>query len=88
MKVYVKKSQGETDHLSCNGDIIEALQFYLEETGCESEDIDSISLFAREKWKDVTITYDVDDLKMIVEKLQQKERIKAEINRLEKQLNE
>lgn len=71
MKVYIIKSQGETDYLSFDGDIIEALQFYLEESGCESEDIDSVSLFAREKWKDVTITYDINDLKMTIEELMQ-----------------
>lgn len=66
MKVYKIECQGETDHIAFDGGILEAIRFYVEETMCESEDVESISIFPQEKWKDVTIKYDEDNLEMTI----------------------
>lgn len=58
MEVYKIESQGETDHVAVDGDILAAVKFYVCETGCDLDDIESISLFPREQWKDMTITFD------------------------------
>lgn len=61
MEVYKIEAQGETDHVAVNGDILAAIQFYVCETGCDLEDIDSISLFPQENWKTFKIHYEEMD---------------------------
>lgn len=60
MKVYKIKEQRETTYISFDGDKNEALDWYIEETMCDENEIDSIEEFPQEKWKEVTINYDED----------------------------
>lgn len=67
MEVYKIESQGETDHVAVDGDILAAVKFYVCETGCDLDDIESISLFPRENWKTFEIRYEETDEKWSME---------------------
>lgn len=54
MKVFEIKTQGETDWLAFDGEIREAIAFYIDEYD-NDENIDSISVLPREKWKTVEV---------------------------------
>lgn len=54
MKVFEIKTQGEIDWLAFDGEIREAIAFYIDEYD-NDEDIDSISVLPREKWKTIRL---------------------------------
>lgn len=58
MKVYEIKEGGETTYFCHNGNKKEAKDWYVDECGSDENDIDSLKLFPRKKWKEVTIKYD------------------------------
>lgn len=55
MNVYIIKSQGEEDWICCDGDILNAIKFYVNESDCLLEDIDDISILPQKKWKTTNI---------------------------------
>jgi len=71
VKVYKIKEQGETTYIAFDGDKNESLEWYIRETSCDENDIDSIKKFPQEKWKEVTIVYDEENLTQTIEEYMQ-----------------
>lgn len=58
MKIYQIKTQGETDTVACNGEVLDLLKFYTVENDMSLEEIDDIIEIPQEKWKEITITFE------------------------------
>lgn len=72
MKVFKVTELGETTHIAFDGNIKEAREWYVEETMCDENEISSISLFPRKKWKDITVRFEeylVEPFTMTIEEL-------------------
>lgn len=60
IKVYKIETQGETEWLAFDGEIRQALEFYIDEYD-NSDDIDSISIFPQKYWKSTRITLEDEE---------------------------
>lgn len=60
MKVFEIKELGETTHIAFDGDSSEALEWYVEETMCDKNEIASIGEVPQEEWSKITIYYEED----------------------------
>jgi len=58
MKVYQIKTQGETDTIACDGEVLDVLKFYISETDCLLEDIEEVVEFPKENWKGMTLFFE------------------------------
>lgn len=57
MKVYKVKEQGEVTHFCFDGDVEDAKEWYVEETYCVEDEIDSIEEFPEDEWSTVSILF-------------------------------
>lgn len=71
MKVYKIKEQEETTYIAFDGNKVEALEWYVNESMCDESEIESIEEFPQEKWKEVTINYDEENLTQTIEEYMQ-----------------
>lgn len=60
MRVYEIKELGEITHIAFNGSESEALEWYIEETMCDENEITSIGEVPQEEWSKITIYYEED----------------------------
>jgi len=61
MKVFEIKEQGETTHICFDGNENEAKEWYVEETMCDENEIDSVVEIPQEKWKEIKVTFQEED---------------------------
>lgn len=66
MKVYKIKTQGETDIVACNGEVLDLLKFYTVEYDVPLEDIDEVIEVPQEQWKEMTITFEEPETSSII----------------------
>jgi len=66
MKVYKIEELGEVTHFAFDGNKKDALNWYIEETMCDENEITSISLLPRKNWRDITIKFNEDEESLVV----------------------
>jgi len=58
MRVYEIKESGETTHVAFDGTKKECKDWYVSETDCDVNEIDSITVLPRKKWKEITVKFE------------------------------
>ena len=72
MKVFEIIELGETTHIAFDGNKDEALEWYIEDTMCDENEIDSIEEIPQKKWKNIIVKFDeygIEPFEVSVEEL-------------------